>query len=253
MAWLLDAKDIPFALFSPESKALFPTEEAPNLGQVYFDVLGKSKQMAPKGAEGLIQILQEAQAFSLDHAVLPKAVATEMLESLPCMPTWIASIHQGNTFTILTFKNLDQLGGTWMSAGTHQRTLVFPKDSCLDLPSFTEHLGSYSEVVSPSRGFGINFNNPASTFSGADSLFISLEAQTSDSARTKCLCIWEKPGQHTIIGSIDLNSAGPDFTPFTLKVPLSDSIPPRQRINCFVMNKSERDTLFVRSARARWE
>ncbi|MEZ4687662.1 MAG: hypothetical protein R3B47_16835 [Bacteroidia bacterium] len=93
-------------MFGKESKALFPSEEAPNLAQTVFEIPGMSKKMDIQGEEGLLMLVGEARTFGLDYAVLPNEQAQGLDDVLSCKPRWIDTVITGNTWTIVRFQNL---------------------------------------------------------------------------------------------------------------------------------------------------
>ncbi|MFK7970097.1 MAG: hypothetical protein AB8F95_07000, partial [Bacteroidia bacterium] len=159
IAWLMDSEDFPADLFDKNSRVLFPSEDAPNLGPTYFGLIGYSRKIELNGTSGILRLLGEANAYKLSHVVMPNRQADALGETVgACQSQWLDTVHRGNTFTVIGFKDINKLMPVWMSVRRDSFEWHLPEDSCLELPWTSRVEGFLCEEISPQRKYGFNLD-----------------------------------------------------------------------------------------------
>lgn len=258
--WLRQAKNIPHDMFPKDSKVIFPSEEAPNLGQAYFDVKGMSRKLDLEKGDGLLKLLIEADVHGFSHAILPNWQSNHIHDDLNCPSTWINQVHKGNTYSVIHFKNPHTLIPKWIiKTSSDQIDTAYHSilnDTCLSLPWVKQIDGKFYEQFLLERKYGFSMILPHDIFRQKPHpktlIFSYLNTTPEPSARF--ICINKKENfqegllEHRITGPANLQWCQDTVT---IMIPATEQgrIRTSQYVECFIVNDHPSDTLWVRGER----
>ncbi|MFK7971173.1 MAG: hypothetical protein AB8F95_12435, partial [Bacteroidia bacterium] len=210
------------------------------------------------GTSGILRLLGEANAHKLSHVVMPNRQADALGETIgDCQSQWLDTVHRGNTFTVIGFKDINKLMPVWIPVRRDSFEWHPPQDSCLELPWTSRVEGFLCEEISPQRKYGFNLDLSWQYFQKTErKLSIScLLKHSSPKPVSKFIAILKKQeGQDWIADYPLLDSAYFDWKrdTFNITIPAFDVSPPadtNQSIGCFIVNDNPTDTLWIRDAK----